>query len=227
MRPLQIPGLGQITSCIKCGACCRSSSPDLFLSDSHLVERGSIPLKYLFTMREGEPVKNPKSRKIEHLEADIIKLKTVDPDAPGCIFLDEENQECGIYQTRPSICRAFKCWDKRQVEPVKTSPFLSRHDLISGLPLWELVEDHQKKCDYRKLSELAKLVQEENNESAGREIASMILYDKSVRETAAEKGKIDPGIMDFLFGREMEISLPLFKLKIETGKDGKKILTGI
>lgn len=227
MRPLQIPGLGQITSCIKCGACCRSSSPDLYNTDRHLLERGSIPLKYLFTMREGEPIKNPKTRQLDHLKTDIIKIRTIDNVVPSCFFFDDETQECGIYQTRPSICRAFKCWDKIQVEPVRSSPFLTRKDILSELPLWEIIEEHQAKCDYRKVRELSEQVHEDKNTDAGKEIGTMIAFDKSVRDLATEKGKMDPEIMNFLFGREIEESLSLFKLKLDSGKDGRRILTTI
>lgn len=225
MRAIQIPGLGEITSCIKCGACCRLSSPDLYHTDSHLVERGNIPLKYLFTMREGEPYKNPKTRQLQHLQSDIIKIKSQDEELPSCLFHDDESQECGIYQSRPSVCRAFKCWDKRQIDPVKTSPFLTRKDLLGETGLWDLIQDHQARCDYRKMKDLAEIIHAENNQDAGKEIALMLAFDKSVRDTAIEKGEMDKAIMDFLFGRQMIASLPLFKLKLETGEDGRQILT--
>lgn len=225
MRALQIPGLGEITSCIKCGACCRLSSPDLFNSDGHLVERGNIPLKYLFTMREGEPFRNPKTRQLEHLKTDIIKIKPHDEEIPSCIFHDDESQECGIYQSRPSVCRAFKCWDKRQIDPVKTSPFLTRKDLLGETGMWDLIQEHQKKCDYIRMKNCAEILRAEENQEIGRELVSMLAYDKSVRDTAIEKGNMDKEIMDFLFGRQMLVSLPLFKLKLETGNDGRQVLT--
>lgn len=225
MKAIQIPGLGEISSCIKCGACCRLSSPDLFHSDSHLIERGNIPIKYLFTMREGEPYKNPKTRKLDHLQSDIIKIKPRDEEMPSCIFHDEETQECGIYQSRPAVCRAFKCWDKRQIAPVKTSPFLTRKDLLGETGMWDLIQEHQKRCDYRKMKDYAEIILAEENQEIGKEIISMLSYDRSVRDTAIEKGKMDKDLMDFLFGRQMIVSLPLFKLKLEAGSSGRQILT--
>lgn len=225
MKPLQIPGLGQITSCIKCGACCRSSSPDLFITDAHLVERGNIPIKYLFTMREGEPIKNLKTRKLEHLTTDIIKIRNISEDAPSCLFFDDDNQDCGIYQHRPSVCRAFKCWDKRQIDNVKTSPFLTRKDLLSETGLWDLIQEHQSRCDYRRVAELADAIIEKDDSDAGHELVAILSYDKAVRDTAIEKGKMDEGMMDFLFGKPVALSLPLFRLRLMTDEDGKQILT--
>ncbi len=224
MRSVQIPEMEQITSCIKCGACCRFSSPDLYFSDAHLVERGSIPLKYLFTMREGEPVKNPKTRKTGHLQSDIIKIKTME-NLPTCIFLDDETLECGIYQSRPAICRAYKCWDKRQVEPVRSTSWLSRKDLLGETGLWDLIHEHQNRCDYRIMKELSDRIVSDNDEGSASKTVDMLAYDRSVRETAIEKGRMDPEIMDFLFGRPMSLSLEIFRLKVVSGDDGRQILT--
>lgn len=226
MKALQFPDLGQISSCIKCGACCRLSSPDLYDTDSHLLERGNIPLKYLFTMREGEPRKNSKTRQLDHLKSDIIKIKSQAEELPSCFFHDDESQECGIYQSRPSICRAFKCWDKRQIDTVKTSSFLTRKDLLGATGLWDLIHEHQTRCDYIRMRDLAEMIHNsQDNQDAGNEIASMLAFDKSVRDTAVEKGKMDKEIIDFLFGRQMIDSLSIFKLKLDSGENGRQILT--
>ncbi len=219
----QIPDSEQITSCIRCGSCCRSSSPDLYQADSHLVERGNIPLKYLFTMREGEPVKEPKTRQIKYLASDIVKIRLQD-NLPSCFFYESESQGCGIYQTRPSICRAYKCWETRQFDAVRKTPYLTREDLVGEIKgLWDLVSEHQGRCDYLKLRQLAAIVDETSDDGAAREISDMLIYDRSIRESAVKKG-MDVAIIDFLFGRSFELALPFFKLRI-VKHDGHQVLT--
>jgi hypothetical protein len=103
-------------------------------------------------------------------------------------------------------------------------PHLTRKDMLGETGQWELIQEHQKRCDYLVMKNLAEKMKNENDADAAEKLVEMLAFDKSVRETAIEKGKMDPELMDFLFGRPMTLSLSIFKLKIETGTDGRQIL---
>lgn len=50
-------GAGRVrTHCRRCGTCCEKGGPALHTDDRMLIENGHIPARYLFTIREGEPV---------------------------------------------------------------------------------------------------------------------------------------------------------------------------
>jgi len=86
--------------------------------------------------------------------SDIIKIKGKE-DTWTCIFFDEQNKECSIYNDRPVECRALKCWDTGELEKMYAGHRLTREDLVSKVEgLWDLIKDHQARCDYEKIKKL-------------------------------------------------------------------------
>ncbi len=64
-------------------------------------------------------------------------------------------KDARIYNDRPLECRALKCWDTRELEQIYAAKRLTRRDLISNVKgLWDLIEDHQVRCDYIKIRDL-------------------------------------------------------------------------
>lgn len=41
-------------TCMRCGTCCEKGGPGFHQEDRMLIEKGRIPLKYLYTIRKGE-----------------------------------------------------------------------------------------------------------------------------------------------------------------------------
>lgn len=207
------------SSCDGCAACCTGGGPILRAADEHLIKTGKIPLKYLYTIREGELLFDKDKVTMVPLGRDNIKIK-VNPETLECLFLDHE-KKCTIYNTRPSECRAFKCWDSRQIEMIYSSDeCLTRKDLLKDVAgLWELVKDHHERCSYEKLGALVEQIDSDNDKVLD-EISAMVNYDKSLRETLGQKGNMDPEMVDFLLGRPLTQTIVMFSYKIEEKEGG-------
>jgi len=200
--------------CKQCGTCCRKSSPSFHKEDKPLIEKGVIPSKHLFTIRKGEPAYENVKGKLMPVTTDIIKIKGKSTSWT-CFFLDEKDNSCSIYQNRPVECRALKCWDTREIEQIYAKNRLSRKDLLSQVNgLWSLVTEHQDKCSYEKLKSLADTAHKDINGGAGKSILEMIRYDMHLRKIVVEKGGLDSGMIEFLFGRPLTKTIHGFGLGV-------------
>ena len=206
----------KITECRRCGTCCRKSGPGLHLEDQVLVESGKIPLKYLFTIRQGEPAFDNVSRVIAPAVTDIIKIQEVSDGRDVCAFYDPSQRGCSIYPDRPAECRALKCWDTEEIERIYSCRRLTRRHLLSRVEgLWDLVQEHQERCDYGYIAELAaQLKQQHAPEAPHAELLKLIRYDDSLRQVTRERSKIDPRMLLFLFGRPLSLTIGMFELKV-------------
>jgi Fe-S-cluster containining protein len=210
------------TTCIRCGTCCEKGGPAFHRDDRLLIEKGLIPSKYLYTIRRGELVHDNVKGRLMPVDSDIIKIKGKE-DAWTCVFFDEDETACTIYNDRPQECRALKCWDPHELEKIYAGRRLTRKDLISGVEgLWELIQDHQKRCDYERIRNLIKALQSGHSPHAQRRLAEIIRYDTEIRELVISKGGMDPAMLDFLFGRPLLKTLPSYGIKVQ--QQGKKII---
>jgi hypothetical protein len=83
---------------------------------------------------------------------------------------------------------------------------LGRKALLAGVPeLWEMVTAHEQECAYATLSQMVKANQWEG-------LAYRVRYDFQVRHLMVEKGKMDPGMLDFLFGMPLTVTLRRYGL---------------
>ncbi|SCX79023.1 YkgJ family cysteine cluster protein [Desulfoluna spongiiphila] len=214
------------TSCNHCGACCTGGGPVLRTQDERLIKTGKLDLSVLYTQRAGELMFNKETLKMEPLDGDRIKIK-VAPETLRCLFLDAENR-CDIYSQRPFECRSFKCWDEREIEDVYASDDpLCREDIIGGIKgLWDLVTDHHERCSYALLGELIRKVDFVSDQEAMAKVCDIIAYDRSLRETLVESGRVKPEILDFLFGRPLSTTIVMFNYRIEN-QDGKDMLVPV
>ena len=134
--------------CTRCGTCCKKGGPSFHLEDKILIEKGLIPSKYIYTIRKGERSYDNVKECFLPASSDILKLKG-QKDSWTCVFFNEVNNNCTIYEHRPIECKVLKCWDTREIEEIYSKNRLTRQDLISSVEgLWELVEEHQKRCSY-------------------------------------------------------------------------------
>jgi len=204
-----------MTQCQRCGTCCRKGGPALHLEDQALVESGIIPLQQLFTIRQGEPAYDNVSGVIAPAATDIIMIKGNSKGRSICCFYDTASKGCSIYGVRPAECRALKCWNTQEIERLYNCRRLTRRHLISKVEgLWDLVKDHQARCDYSHVAELAaQLKQVQPPPASQKLLLDLIHYDESLRQVTCERAKLDPEMLPFLFGRALSFTIQMFQLK--------------
>jgi len=210
-----------LSECACCGTCCEKGGPGFHQNDRELIDKGVILSRYLFTIRKGESAYDNVKGCLKPVDSDIIKIKGKE-DTWTCVFFDEQNKECSIYNDRPLECRALKCWDTRELEKLYARRRLTRDDLISEVEgLWDLIKEHQERCDYGKIQNLIKDLAGNNKNNARRKLAEIIRFDMEIRELVIAKGALDPELLDFLFGRPLMKTLPNYGIKVR--QQGKKI----
>jgi Fe-S-cluster containining protein len=211
-----------ITACMRCGTCCEKGGPCLHIEDRMLIEKGGIPSKYLYTLRQGEQAYDNVKGCLVPVESDIIKIKG-QKGSWTCVLFDDRKKECTIYSDRPVECRALKCWDTGELEQIYTRNRLTRKDLVSKVKgLWDLIEDHQSRCSYEKIKILIKDMDGRKKDRARKELLEIIQFDAEIRKLVVEKGGLDPAMLDFLFGRPLTETLPGYGIKVR--QEGKKTI---
>ncbi|MBA4366705.1 MAG: YkgJ family cysteine cluster protein [Desulfobacterium sp.] len=202
------------SSCNRCGICCKKGSPTIHFEDRELIEKGNIPLKYLFTIRQHELSFDNIKEIIEPAKTDIIKIKNK-KDSHECIFFDPDHSGCQIYQDRPVECRKLRCWDTKEILSFYDTTRISRKELIFSIDeLWDLIQYHQDRCSYQKIAELAdQIKQNENNHLVLKKLNNIIQYDSSLRQLIIEKNSMISEMLEFLFGRPLILTISLYGLK--------------
>jgi Fe-S-cluster containining protein len=218
-----------ITHCQRCGTCCRRAGPALHLEDRELVESGRIPLRDLLTIRRGEPAYDNVTGVVAPAVTDIVKLKGVSPGSDICRFYESKTKGCGIYGDRPAECRALQCWDPRGIEALYNCRRLERrHLLLKAAAIWDLVQEHQQRCDYAYVAELAeRLKQNSSPEKSHGKLLELVRYDESLRQVTVEKAGLNPEMLHFLYGRPLSFTIQMFKLKpVRNGNSTRLVPTG-
>lgn len=208
-----------ISECIRCCTCCKKGGPSFHLKDKRLVEKGIILSKHLYTIRKGERIYDNVKETFYPAPSDIIKIKGR-AESLTCVFLDEVESECTIYDNRPLECRVLECWDTRAIEKIYDQDRLTRQDLISSVEgLWDLIDDHQNRCSYSNLQRLIDALNSVKKDAALAGIQDIIDFDARIRELVVEKGGLDPDMLDFLFGRPVTETIKIYGLKVEQSDD--------
>lgn len=210
-----------IDACIRCGTCCTKGGPCFHHADKALIEKGVIHSRYLYTLRKGELAYDNIKDCLVSLDDDVIKLKGRD-DSGTCIFFDEDQKTCEIYVTRPLECKALQCWDTRQLEAIYDKNRLTRKDLVSDIEgLWDLICDHQSRCDYDKIQELVNALNSPAKKSAQKQLIRIIQYDIEIRKLVVSDGGLEAEMLDFLFGRPLIQTIGNYGLRVDSNQ--KKI----
>jgi hypothetical protein len=198
------------------------------MQDREQVESGKIPLKCLFTIREGEPAFDNVMGSITRAATDIIKIKGTGENDATCRFLDQEQVGCRIYEMRPIECRLLTCWDTQVIQAFYDKDRLTRNDLLSRLPgLHDLVNEHQVRCGYARVGQLADRILQNQGplQEAVAELSAIIHYDQSLRQVTVERARLDPEMLDFLFGRPLSSTIRRFNITmVENELDRKRVL---
>jgi Fe-S-cluster containining protein len=204
-----------ITECSRCGVCCKKGGPCFHLEDRMLIKNGIILSKYLYTIRKGELCYDNIKESILPAASDIIKTKN-QKDSLTCIFFNEKENECTIYDHRPLECRALKCWDTREIESIYSKNRLTRKDLLSNIQgLWGLIKDHQKRCSYEKLTLFIDIFKKAKKDEALQSILDIMEYDVQIRKLVVQKGGLDPEMTDFILGRPITETISIYGFKIK------------
>jgi Fe-S-cluster containining protein len=212
-----------VSGCARCGTCCKKGGPSFHHADKVLIEKGVIHSKYLYTLRKGEMAYDNIRHCLEPVSSDIIKIKGKN-DSWTCIFFDEAQNACTIYENRPIECRALKCWDTAQLEDLYAKKRLKRKDLIADIEgLWDLIQDHQERCNYETIQNLVSAINGHDGDNARQKLAEIIQFDIEIRKLVVSQGDLDARMLDFLFGRSLKQTLNNYGLTV-IQKAGKIVL---
>jgi len=209
LKSINIKQNARITECIRCGTCCKKGGPSFHFADKHLIDKGIILSKHLFTIRKGELAYDNVKQELLPLSSELIKIKGKN-DSGTCVFFNESEKKCEIYKNRPVECKALKCWNTREIEKIYSNNRLTRKDLLFDIEgLWELVKDHQSRCSYEKIKKILQK-QDSSKNAIQKEILEIIRYDTQIRNLVVKKGGMDSEILDFLFGRPLTVTIKSF-----------------
>jgi Fe-S-cluster containining protein len=225
-KPAQAKPEKPISECQRCGTCCKKGGPAFHHADKRLIEEGVIHSKYLYTIREGELAYDNVRQCLEPVRTDIIKIKK-QKDSVTCIFFNERQSACTIYENRPLECRALKCWDTQALEDLYAKMRLTRKDLISEIEgLWSLIKDHQERCNYQTIQRLVSAIKSNRDDEARKKLVEIIQFDAEIRKLVVSKAGLGAEILDFLFGRPLMETLRNLGLKVQQ-KGSQTILSPI
>ena len=191
------------SKCQRCGTCCKKGGPALHVGDKQIIDRGGIPLASLYTIRKGELARDNVSDRLIRLGAEIIKIKSR-PDAAVCMFFNDADMSCSIYDNRPVECRTLECWNTAKLAVMYTENRLTRALVLEKVSwLKDLVTTHETECGLDRIQDLVS-DREAGDADAGSALTEMINYDFHLRNIVTEKGKISFDMLDFLFGRPLK-----------------------
>ncbi|MEW6531320.1 MAG: YkgJ family cysteine cluster protein [Thermodesulfobacteriota bacterium] len=210
--------------CIRCGTCCASGSPTLVEQDIELFFKGVLKPEHVETLRQGEMTYSSITEETAPLEQEAIKIKER-PDTKTCVFLDEKERACLIYEFRPAQCRGQECWNPDNSQGIEDLPKLTRKPLLepTGV-LWEIIERHEERCSHDELRRVIARLASTKGQTV-EQVLDMLRYDQHVREFAAEHFNLAPGTLDFFFGRSLRETVHLYGLVVKDQPDGTFLLT--
>jgi Fe-S-cluster containining protein len=207
----------RIDACARCGACCQAGGPALHREDRHLVETGRIHTRDLYTLRRGEMAHDQIRDVVVPTRADIIKIKG-QGGTWMCRLFDPAAGTCRIYEERPLECRLLECWNPGKIARAYARGRLTRRDLIGEIRgLWEVVEEHQRRCDYRRILKLLAPGIDHRAEQRRRELTAIIRYVGELRARVVTRIGLEAEMLDFLFGRPLPAILRTLQAETPTG----------
>lgn len=212
--------------CIRCGECCLKSSPTLQTQDLRLIKSEFIQKREIFTIRKGELVRDNIHGRLTLARQEMIKVKEREGEIGGCIFYDESEKACRIYEKRPVQCYALECWDTTALLEVYRGPKPERRDIIEDGVLLRLIEEHEMRCSYGLIEDHVKQIESEG-EKAIEKILDILRFDYHLRPFVLGKLGLDPEEMDLFFGRPLIRTITMFGLKVIRESDGTFLLTAI
>ena len=147
-----------LNTCRRCGTCCEKGGAVLRLADIPLLER--IPMSDIVCLRRGELAFDPRTRALEPLATEMLKLQGKDRGWE-CVYFVPQTRSCSKYEHRPLECRALFCGDTAGVLQAMDEPALSReHVVAKDSGLWACIEDHDRTFPVAEAMRLARMTAE-------------------------------------------------------------------
>jgi len=210
--------------CIRCGQCCLKSSPTLHREDASLLVNGPLRKEHLLTIRQGEGITDNIEEVLRPAGREMIKLKEKNGVGGGCIFFQDQDKACAIYDWRPLQCRAFNCWDTGEFMEVYERPRLVRQEIVEDKTLQGLIREHERRCAYALVEDLVKQIPSRGEEALNA-LLDLLKFDYELRPFVSQKLNINPAEMDFYFGRPLIQTIAMFGLRVIREADGGFLLT--
>lgn len=217
--------------CSCCGTCCRKGGPALHQQDGRLLQDGVLRAQDLCSFRAGELVRDTGEGHVVPLPQELVKIaapRSARPDDWTCRFLTTQNT-CFLYGRHPAECQALYCQSPEKLMKMNGEARLDRKaacELLAAPPWWaELMEAHEERCGYDKLTALASIL--EQDETARREFLESVEYDRVFRDLVIEKKAALAEELDFLFGRPLLRTIIMFGIDARTAPDGGMTLVQV
>jgi Fe-S-cluster containining protein len=192
--------------------------PTLHEEDAILFAKGILKKSHVYTLRKSEVVRNIDDT-LMVLKQEIIKIKG-QGEAWSCMFYDDDQSACRIYNHRPLECRALKCWDLRGFKEVMARPCLQRRDLIKPDDgILKILAAHEQRCAYKTLESAVRGLRGPDSDKAVGSILALLQYDHHIRPFLTEKLRLDLNTMDFFFGRPLTTTIRMFGLCVKQEGD--------
>ena len=206
--------------CVRCGECCRGGSPSLHMEDLSLWSQGLLSPQELYTLRRGEPVNLNVEGRLGSLPEEMVKIRQR-PETGHCIFYEEEEKACRIYDHRPLQCRIQACWEPGPYEELWRAGKLSRRDLVrDDEEMLELIRAHDERCSAEKLGAAFGEWYESGSEAAIRQILDQLRYDTALRSLVQERLGLGEQELEFYFGRPLIQIVRAYGFRVERDADG-------
>lgn len=204
--------------CLRCGTCCRQGGPALHNEDRQLIASGALPLSQLVTIRRDEPAHNPLLDEVVASDAEFIKIKG-QGNSWSCVFFDQVNNGCHIYQTRPLECRLLFCRDTGPLAEIMGRDLLSRQQLLpENDAVLSLLDQLEEECSYRLVNIL--LADKDNDQSeTTKQLSDLVRADLAIRDTFLRNFPKRQQEELFLFGRPLFLVLAPYGFRL-VEKDG-------
>jgi Fe-S-cluster containining protein len=200
------------SSCIRCGTCCLKGGPVLHHEDAKILREGHIGYQHLMTIRKGEMVYNPAKENPEPVSREMVKVAGRD-GSWACVFYDEGEQSCSIYQNRFLECRILKCWDTSEIQSVIGRNTIQRSDIINpDDPIMDMIKSHEEECSSSEVERLLEALSAGKDRTGNlKRLAELVRRDKSIRFFALTELELKKEFEHFIFGR------PLYRILEERG----------
>ena len=206
------PGTEGRTHCIRCGTCCLKGGPVLHQEDKKTLLSGYAGHKDLVTIRTGEMAYNPLKDCLEPVPMELIKVAGRG-DGWSCVFYNEQESCCSLYEHRFLECRLLRCWDPSDLISVIYQDTIRRADIINaGDPIMEVIALHEKECPHNKINALVSALSDgKKRKEIFAELSGFVHADSSLRIHAFSELGLEKEFELFIFGR------PLYRILADRG----------
>lgn len=212
--------------CIRCGTCCSKGSPTLLADDMPLFTGNILKPDHVTTIRVDEPAYSNRTENVEPAATEMIKIREK-PDTKTCVFYENLNKSCSIYESRPAQCKLQECWNPENAENLEDRAWLARRDLLGTIgSLWEIIEHHEERCSHSEFSRAMARLAATKGQTVN-EVLDLLGYDHHVREFVAERFQLAPETMTFFFGRPLSDCLAPYGLMLQQQPDGSYMLSPV